>query len=50
MPFVRREVSGPATEDGPRQEPLESTIAALRSLDAETHGAQRGRSADGRKR
>ena len=36
MPFVKHEVSGLATEDGPRQEPLESSIAALRSLDAET--------------
>jgi HEAT repeat protein len=36
MPFVKHGVSGPATEDGPREEPLASPIAALRSLDAKT--------------
>jgi HEAT repeat protein len=36
MPFVKRQVSGPATEDGHREETLESPIAALRSSDAET--------------
>jgi len=43
MPFVKREVSGPATEDGHREESLASPIAALRSLDAETRwSAARG--------
>jgi HEAT repeat protein len=36
MPFVKREVSGPATEDGQGMQPLASPIAALRSPDAET--------------
>ena len=35
MPFVKHEISGPATEDG-HLEPLASPIAALRSSDAET--------------
>ena len=36
MPFVKHQVSGPATEDGHREETLESPIAGLRSLDAQT--------------
>jgi HEAT repeat protein len=36
MPFVKHEISGPETDDGPREETLTSPIAALHSLDAET--------------